>query len=98
MLNKNKIFSNLDSEYCFPPMDFKVSKLVNDSKWKTGQGIFVMQLKIKYFVYDIGTLRLKDLRKFQSKKKFSVLFLDIFLLNIFSIYNFDKCFLLIHIN
>jgi hypothetical protein len=47
----------LDSEYCFPPMDLKVSKLINDSKWKSGQTTFVMQLKIKYFVNDIVILR-----------------------------------------
>lgn len=38
-------------------MDLKVSKLLNDSKWKTGQAKFVMQLKIKYFVNDIALLR-----------------------------------------
>ncbi|CAF4786536.1 unnamed protein product, partial [Rotaria sp. Silwood1] len=30
---------------------------VIDSKWKTGQTTFVMQLKIKYFVNDIALLR-----------------------------------------
>jgi hypothetical protein len=34
-----------DDEYCFPSMDLKVSKLASDSKWKTGQSKFVMQLK-----------------------------------------------------
>ncbi len=47
----------LDSEYCFPSMDLKVSKLVHDSKWKIGQMTFVMQLKIKYFINDITLLR-----------------------------------------
>lgn len=42
-------------------MDLKVSKLTNDSKWKTGQAAFVMQLKIKYFINDIGLLRLNIL-------------------------------------
>jgi hypothetical protein len=39
-------------------MDLKVSKLINDSKWKLGQITFVMQLKIKYFINDIALLRL----------------------------------------
>ncbi|CAF0725358.1 unnamed protein product [Adineta ricciae] len=47
----------LDGEYCFPAMDLKISKLVNDPKWKSGQAKFVMQLKIKYFVDDISVLR-----------------------------------------
>jgi hypothetical protein len=47
----------LDGEYCFPPMDLKVSKLISDSKWKSGQATFVMQLKIKYFINDIALLR-----------------------------------------
>jgi hypothetical protein len=38
-------------------MDVKVSKLFNDTKWKTGQTTFVMQLKIKYFINDIALLR-----------------------------------------
>ena len=38
-------------------MELKVSKLVQDSKWKTGLMTFVMQLKIKYFVNDINQLR-----------------------------------------
>ncbi|CAF3345077.1 unnamed protein product [Rotaria sp. Silwood1] len=47
----------IDGEYFFPAMDLKISKLINDSKWKTGQTTFVMQLKIKYFVNDIALLR-----------------------------------------
>jgi hypothetical protein len=47
----------LDSEYCFPSMELKVSKLIHDSKWKIGQITFVMQLKIKYFINDIALLR-----------------------------------------
>jgi hypothetical protein len=38
-------------------MDMKISKLINDSKWKLGQTTFVMQLKIKYFINDIALLR-----------------------------------------
>ncbi len=38
-------------------MDFKLSKIINDSKWKSGQAKFFMQLKIKYFVNDIALLR-----------------------------------------
>jgi hypothetical protein len=38
-------------------MDRKISKLVDDSKWKMGAAVFVMQLKIKYFVTEIAILR-----------------------------------------
>lgn len=51
----------LDGEYCFPSMDRKISKLVDDSKWKTGAAAFVMQLKIKYFVTDIAILRFEGM-------------------------------------
>ncbi|CAF4381627.1 unnamed protein product, partial [Adineta steineri] len=47
----------IDSEYCFPAMDLKLSKLIDDSKWKNGQAKYVMQLKIKFFVNDIALLR-----------------------------------------
>ncbi len=60
-----KIFV-LDSEYCFPSVDLKVSKLIHDAKWKVGQVTFVMQLKIKYFINDIGLLRL--IRSSKSKE------------------------------
>ncbi|CAF3235917.1 unnamed protein product [Rotaria socialis] len=47
----------IEDECFFPPMDLKISKLINDAKWKSGQTIYVMQLKIKYFVNDIAVLR-----------------------------------------
>ncbi|CAF4000677.1 unnamed protein product [Rotaria magnacalcarata] len=47
----------IEDECFFPSMDLKISKLINDSKWKSGQTIYVMQLKIKFFVNDIAVLR-----------------------------------------
>ena len=44
-------------------MDLKISKLVNDPKWKSGHAKFVMQLKIKYFVDDISVLRFDFFRR-----------------------------------
>jgi hypothetical protein len=91
----------VDNEYYFPAMDIKISKLVDDSKWKAGQATFVMQLKIKYFVTDINLFRSVPLNNNEKKKKTNaiivLLFLDIFLRNISSIYDFDNWFSLIRI-
>ncbi|CAF3479645.1 unnamed protein product [Adineta steineri] len=75
----------IDSEYCFPAMDLKLSKLIDDSKWKNGQAKYVMQLKIKFFVNDIALLR-----HFLTQHFFYLQFRQMILADTFQITNEQK--------